>query len=79
MAFAYDRPYYEDFIVEAASARAALRIAQKALKANRFENVIGTSDDSSQNQRVFVQAQADPEYDKATPTMEQVIKEADEQ
>ena len=71
--YAHDIAGYADFVVEAKTARAALRKIRKALKAGEFENVDATPcwENGPTNDRVFVQGEA-TEYSPTT-TLEELI------
>ena len=55
--YAHDIACYADFVVEASSERAALRLIRKALRDGKFGNVNPTPcwENGSSNERVFVQ------------------------
>ena len=55
--YAHDIACYADFVVEASSERAALRLIRKALRDGKFANVNPTPcwENGSSNERVFVQ------------------------
>ena len=78
LTYAYDMPYYVDFTVEATSFHAALRHAEKALRAGRFENVIGQSDYSVSGDRVFGLGPAPvaPNNYTSYSSMDELIEEA---
>ena len=58
--YAHDIACYADFVVEASSERAALRLIRKALRDGKFANVDATPcwENGSSNERVFVQGVA---------------------
>ena len=58
--YAHDIACYADFVVEASSERAALRLIRKALRDGKFANVNPTPcwENGSSNERVFVQGVA---------------------
>lgn len=59
ISYAYDVPYYADFIVKARSKKAALKKAKEAFLSGRFNEVRGQRDDTTRNARVFVLKNAD--------------------
>lgn len=58
--YAHDISCYADFVVEAKSEKAALRIIKKALREGKFKDVEATPcwENGSANERVFVQGVA---------------------
>jgi len=54
VSYAYDVPHYADFTVEARNEKDALRKAKKALRAGKFTDILGQSDESAHAHRVFV-------------------------
>ena len=58
--YAYDVPCFADFVVEAKSERAALRLIQQALRDGKFANVTAEPcwENGPSNERVFVQGEA---------------------
>jgi hypothetical protein len=58
--YAHDISCYADFVVEAKSEMAALRLIRKALREGRFENVDASPcwENGSTNERLFVQGVA---------------------
>jgi hypothetical protein len=72
--YAHDINCYADFVVEAKSEKAALRIIRKALREGKFDNVDTEPcwENGSINPRVFVQGEA---REHSTETMlEQLIQ-----
>ena len=61
--YAHDIACFADFVVEAPTERAALRLIRKALREGKFANVDATPcwENGSSNERVFVQRLADEE------------------
>jgi len=59
ISYAYDRPHYVDFLVEAKNQREALKKAKESLISGRLKGMIAQSDDSTCNHRVFVLRAAD--------------------
>ena len=58
--YAHDVACYRDFVVEAKSERAALRLIRKALREDKFANVHAEPcwENGPSNERVFIQGEA---------------------
>lgn len=58
--YAHDIPCFQDFVVEAKSERAALRLIRKALREGKFANVntVPWWENGPSNERVFIQGAA---------------------
>ena len=58
--YAYDVPCFADFVVEAKSERAALRLIRKALREGKFANIHAEPcwENGPSNERVFIQGEA---------------------
>lgn len=58
--YAHDLPCYRDFVIEAKSERAAVRVINKALREGKFSNVNAVPwwENGPSNERVFVQGVA---------------------
>jgi hypothetical protein len=67
ISYAYDLPFYADFLVEARNKKAALKRARAAFLAGRFNEVHGRHDDTVRNNRVFVLRSADKLDDGIDP------------
>ena len=74
--YAHDIACFADFVVEAPTERAALRLIRKALREGKFANVDATPcwENGSSNERVFVQRPADE--DLSITTLAELIGEA---
>lgn len=58
--YAHDIPCYKDFVIEARSERAAMRVLKKALRESKFANVNAVPwwENGPSNERVFIQGEA---------------------
>ena len=74
--YAHDIACFADFVVEAPTERAALRLIRKALRDGKFADVDAAPcwENGSSNERVFVQGEAD-EHSPET-TLAELIGEA---
>jgi hypothetical protein len=78
MSYAYDIPFYADFVVEAESEEAAEAIAEQALKDGKFSNVSGTPFyDNLDNERVFSSGVATEDQAVREDSLEELLAEAD--
>jgi len=68
ISYAYDVPHYADFVVDAKNKTEALNKAKQAFLLGRFKGVRGQRDETTRNDRVFVQRAAD-KYDQGVESL----------